>query len=365
MSGNAKRISFGRPMVGDLEKQAVCEALDRKQLTNAGLVKQFEERFQEFTGGQAVAVSSCTAALHIAAMIHFKPGDEVIIPALTHVSTAHAVEAVGAIPVFADVEPHDGNISIRTITERLTPKTKGIVVVHYLGKPPDMRAINVLAREHDLKIVEDCALALGAFQHAHVGLLGDVGCFSFYPAKHITTGEGGMLLTRNPETADRARLHRHFGQAERHGDVTHFGLNYRMTEMQAAMGIVQLGRLPGFLAKRTQNYEFLMQNLPGKIVDSHRGAHYGFTLYLPTELNQKEVLHSLLQRRIEASVYYPKPLTSLSFYKKHYFPCPNAERISCQSICLPVGPHLSQAHMIYMLQSLKEILSPSLAALAS
>jgi len=362
-------------MIGKEEIQAVSEALTKRHLTNAGLVQQFEEHFADFCGGgMAVAVSSCTAALHISAMIHFKPGDEVIVPALTHVSTAHAIKAVGAVPVFADCGP-DGNVSRETIAPVITRKTRGVMVMHYLGKPCDMHDIKELCWQHDLVCIEDCALALGAripnrydldsaTPRTHVGLFGAAGCFSFYPAKHITTGEGGMILTRHPDVAEKARKIRAFGQVERHGDVTMMGLNYRMTEMQAAMGLIQLGRLPGFLRVREANYNALKSNLPVATVDSGGGAFYGLTVHVPEGITQQAMIHRAAVHRIEVSVYYPNPVPSLSLYQSESR-FPNAERISCRTICLPVGPHLGKDHIQHMIRSLGEILSPSSAALAS
>jgi len=185
------RVYFGRPMIGDEEKEAVLSVLSSPQLSQAGAVAAFEEGFQQFIGGGvATAVSSCTAALHLSCMALFEPGDEVIVPALTHMATANAVEAMGATPVFADVSRETGCLDLRTVELHVTEKTKGIMVVHYLGICRDIGLITAFARERKIQVIEDCALALGAnLDGLHVGLMGKVGCFSFYPVKHITTGE--------------------------------------------------------------------------------------------------------------------------------------------------------------------------------
>lgn len=332
------------------------EALGRSRLTNGGMVIQFEEAFQAAVGGgTAVAVSSCTAALHLACLALFEPGDEVIVPALTHVSTAHAVEAMGGRPVFVDVSPN-GNIDPEAVKAALTPKTKGIMAVHYLGQPVDMDGLRQIKWDHGLKIVEDCALALGAADDNgnHVGFLGDGGCFSFYPVKHITTCEGGMFITRSPELAEKIKLRRSFGQAERMGDVTALGLNYRMTEIQAALGVEQLKRLPRFLARRRANFQAVSEGLQ----DFERiggGSHYAITIMLPDHIDRADLFHKLRQKNVEASVYYPRPVPHLTYYNREGS-WPNAERIAYRSICLPVGPHLSKRHIAYMIGTVRELL---------
>src|SRR4051794_22765026 len=199
-------IPFGRPMIGDEERDAVSGVLGGTTLTHGPRVKEFESAFAAFTGApNAVAAATCMAALHLSYLaIDLQPGDEVLVPAQTHVATAHAVEACGGRPVFVDADPRTGNLDLDDLEAKLTDRPRAIGLVHYLGLPVDMRRVMELARANDLYVVEDCAVALGAHvDGTHVGLLGDVGCFSFYPVKHITTGEGGMVITRRAELADR------------------------------------------------------------------------------------------------------------------------------------------------------------------
>ncbi|MCP5050228.1 MAG: cell wall biogenesis protein, partial [bacterium] len=195
---------------------------------------------------------------------------EVIVPALTHTATAHAVELTGAKAVFVDVEKKTGNIDIDQIEPAITPVTKAISVVHYPGLPVDMDKINTIARRHRLAVVEDCALALGSYYKGkHMGLWGDVGCFSFYPVKHMTTAEGGMLICKDETIARSIREKRAFGMDKHVGqrklpgiyDIKELGFNYRLNEIQSAMGIQQLKRLPGFLKKRKENYQRLTEGL--------------------------------------------------------------------------------------------------------
>lgn len=366
-----KRIYFGRPLIGDAEKLAVTDALSRSRLTNGGVVREFEEAFENYVGGgRAVAVSSCTAALHLACLRYFEPGDEVIVPALTHVATAHAVEAVGAVPVFVDVSRETGNIEPDAVNAAITPRTRGIMAVHYLGRPCDMAALHVIARLNDLRLIEDCALALGArANETHVGLIGDAGAFSFYPVKHMTTGEGGMLLTKHPDAAEEAKLRRAFGQAGRHGDVELFGLNYRMTEMQAALALEQMKRLPRWLRRRENNYRSIKASLNGlETINSGFGAFYGLSLYLPPDVTQSWALEAFRRRNCEFSVYYPCPVPHLGFYRERYGAkqgqFPNAEEISARTICLPVGPHLGKRHIAYINAVVKETLCGSRSSAA-
>lgn len=167
-----------------------------------------------------------------------------------------------------------------------------------------------------------------------------------------------MFITRNPEFAEKVRLRRAFGQAERMGDVTELGLNYRMTEIQAALGLEQLKRLPRFLSKRRQNYQLVSEGLKD-FQQIGGGSHYAITIMLPDHIDRAELFHKFRQRNIEASVYYPRPVPHLSYYKHKYGirSFPNAERISARSICLPVGPHLSKRHILYMIHTVRELLS--------
>ena len=183
------------------------------------------------------------------------PGDEVIVPAMTHVATAHAVELTGAKPVFVDAEIKTGNIDIDQIEAAITTNTKALSVVHFLGMPVDMDRINQIAEKHNLFVVEDAALAFGTkYKGKHAGLLGDLGVFSMYPVKHITTLEGGLILSKHPDMLEKIALQRAFGVDRTHGErkipgqygVNMLGLNYRMNELQAAIGICQIDRLNDF-----------------------------------------------------------------------------------------------------------------------
>jgi perosamine synthetase len=349
------KIHFGRPMYGNEEQKAAAFILKKRKLTCAGQVKAFEEQFEQFVGGgQAVAVSSCMAALHLSYLVKgIGPGDEVIVPALTHVATVHAVELVGAKPCFVDCHPESGNLDPELIEGAVTERTRAISLVHFLGQPAYMRSTLALARKHNLYLVEDCALALGSrhgLTNAHVGLIGDCGSFSFYPVKHITTGEGGMFLTHNPELAEKARYMRSFGITEDKSDVISLGLNYRMTEMQGIIGQEQLNKLPRFLNIRRRNAELLrgiLQQRGYKVI----GDSYALSVFVDVETDRNEVRHRLLQERIETSVYYARPVCDFTYYQKKYprrWDVPHARTICEKTIALPVGPHLTTDDIRWM-----------------
>jgi dTDP-4-amino-4,6-dideoxygalactose transaminase len=248
-------------MIGAEEKRAVLECLESPQLVHGPLSIEFENSFSLFMGGGfSTSTSSATTALQLAYLtLGIGNGDEVIVPSLTHVASANSILSVGATPVFVDIDSQDGNILVSQITQAITPQTKAICVVHFLGIPVDMKAIMEIAKSNNLFVVEDCALALGSrVQGTHVGLIGDCGAFSFYPAKHITTGEGGMLVSKNGDLIDRAKKVKAFYYDKGVGDrkipglydIVGFGLNLRMSEIAAALGNAQLKRATEFILKR-------------------------------------------------------------------------------------------------------------------
>jgi perosamine synthetase len=376
-----RTIPFARPWITDQERQAVLEVLQGDILTHGPQNHAFEEEFAHFVGEGAhcVAVSSCMAALHLAYLqLGIGPGDEVIVPAQTHVATAHAVEIVGARPVFLDCEPATGNIDPGRLEALVTPRTRAIGLVHFVGIPCDMDAIMAVAGRHGLKVVEDCALAVGArYRGMHVGLIGDVGCFSFYPVKHITTGDGGMLVSRHGELAERVRKARGFGVdrtfAERSipgmYDVLSLGVNYRMSDINAALGRTQLRRVGEILERRKTNFNRLRHGLRElddiRIIDATGPAacnsHYCLTVVLsgPLEDRRNEIVGRLKEAGIGTSVYYPQPVPRMTYYRKKYGyrpeAYPEATAISDYGIALPVGPHLHEDDVTYIIKHFTQI----------
>lgn len=359
-------IPFARPWLTDEDRAAVDRVLQGHVLTHGPECEAFEHEFAEFLGGgvHCVTVSSCMAALHLAYLdLGIGRGDEVVVAAQTHVATAHAVEWVGARPVFADCDPATGNVTPQTIADAISTRTRAIGLVHFLGVPCDMEAIRDLADAGDLAIVEDCALALGARRDGrHVGTVGDVGTFSFYPVKHLTTAEGGMFVTRHADVAARVRRLRAFGVDRGHSersmpgvyDVPTLGLNYRMSELQAALGRTQLSRAPEILSRRRENFRRVREPLVDAgihVLDADDAAaessHYALSAVLPGGAGgpRERVVEALREAGVGTSLYYPHPVPRLSYYRERYRYVdgfhPHAEEISDASITLPVGPHLT------------------------
>jgi perosamine synthetase len=371
-------------MVGEEERAAVSDVLAGSILTHGPRVKEFEAAFADFTGAPyTVATATCMAALHLAYLaVDLGPGDEVLVPAQTHVATAHAVELCGAKPVFIDAEPRTGNIDLDLVEDLITERTRAVSLVHYLGRPVDMVRLLDIAKRHGLYVVEDAAVALGArVGDTHVGLLGDIGCFSFYPVKHITTGEGGMIVTTREDIADRTSKQRAFGidksvlADRRHTgayEIEYAGLNYRMGEMGAAMGVAQMAKLPGFLEARERNYDLLAEGLGQveelELLDSGhdgelRASHYCLVGVLrePLADRREEIIEALKAEGIGTSVYYPKSLPDTKYYSEKYGyapgSCPVATRISTESIAFPCAPHITESDIERIVDGVKRVLA--------
>ena len=379
-------IPFGKPIIGLEEREAVMQVMDGSILVHGPIAKKFEKDFAAFTGSQnSISVSSCTAGMHLIYFaLGYGPGDEVIVPAQTHIATAHAVELTGARPIFVDAEEETGNININLIESAITPKTRAIAVVHYLGVPVEMPKIIDIARKYNLFVLEDCALSPGAtIDGIHTGLHGDAGVFSFYPVKHITTAEGGMIILKDNELAKKLDLLKAFGVNRTHSerkipgvyDATDLGFNYRMSEIHAAIGIEQIKKLKNFLKKRKENFlelERLLKNITGLRVLSQpsdgylESSHYclGALLDGDIALKRPNIISSLSKKGIGTSVYYPQPVPRMKYYKDKYGyeenNYPVAAMISDSIIALPVGPHLNVKDMKIIGSELKSCIEQSL-----
>lgn len=381
-----REIPFGRPLIGEEEKAAVMDVLSGPILAHGPRGKQFEADFAAWTGApEAISVANCTAGLHLVWFaLGIGPGDEVIVPAVTHTATAHAVELTGARAVFADIDRTTGNIDAVALEAAITPRTRGICVVHFLGLPADMDRINAIASKHNLFVLEDCALAVGSrLNGVHAGLLGGAGIFSFYPVKHMTTAEGGMIITRDAELARKLRLAKAFGvdrSVEERAvpgiyDVVSLGFNYRMNELAAALGIVQLRRMDGFLATRAKNASALraavesidgLHQLAGADGASTH-SHYCTSVVLPDDVAGKraDVALAMKAQGVGTSVYYPGPLPQLTYYREKYgfrrgqFPA--GEWFSAGTLALPCAPHLDTDDMarvgLALAHAIKEVRS--------
>ncbi len=358
-------------MIDHQEKDAVMNVMNGSILVHGPIATQFENKFASFTNApHAVSVSSCTAGMHLIYFaLGYGPGDEVIVPAQTHIATAHAVELTGAKPIFVDAEQNTGNIDIEAIEAAINSKTKAIAIVHYLGVPVNMPKVVQIAKKFNLFLLEDCALAPGAkIDGIHVGLHGNAGVFSFYPVKHLTTAEGGMIILKDKDLAEKLKLLKAFGVNRTHGerkipgfyDTVALGFNYRMSEIHAAIGVVQVDKLSGFLTKRKNNFEALeghlkkikgLRILPQPSDGFVESCHYCLGVLLDNEIvpNRSEIINLLTEKGIGSSIYYPQPVPRMKYYKEKYGydekKYINASRISDGMIALPVGPHLDLEDM--------------------
>ncbi len=378
-TGSVREVPFARPSIDDTDRSAVMRILEGHVLTHGPECKAFETDFSNFIGkdvaGNAVTsvtVSSCMAALHLSYLhLGLKPGDEVVVPAQTHVATAHAIEWVGAKPVFVDCDERTGNATAAHFERAITTKTKAIAVAHFSGIPCHMTDIAELAKKHNLAIVEDCATSVGAkWDGVHVGMFGDLACFSFYPVKHMTTAEGGMIMGRDAARLGSIARLRAFGVDRTHQersvpgfyDAPTLGLNYRMSEMSAALGRTQLAKMPTLLAKRVANATRLTSALTKtdrvRVLETGSpratNSHYCLVAVLDKKLgpHRNQIVAALNARGVGTSVYYPQPVPRMKFYQDKYgwnaAAFPNATRISDESIALPCGPHLSNDDVDYV-----------------
>jgi dTDP-4-amino-4,6-dideoxygalactose transaminase len=360
----------------DEELIAVTDTINSKWISIGPRCEELETKFKEALDVKhAISLSNCTDALHLAMILNgVSAGDEVICPSLTFAASVNCIKYVGAVPVFCDIEGYDNfNIGPEQIEKLITPKTKAIVVVHMAGFPADMNAIMDLARKYNLKIIEDaCHGPLSEYDGKKLGTIGDVGCFSFFSNKNISTGEGGMLVTNNDAIAAKCKLLRSHGmttmsyqRASGHAtsyDVVELGYNYRMDDIRASIGIVQLKKLRSDLEARAsirEKYLNMLRDIEDVIIPFH--AHQGFVsnYIMPIVLRNSNVeirdgIRSYLhQRGIQTSVHYPA-VHRFSIYKQHYAQLPVTEYVSDNEITLPMFASLTDGELNYITTSLKD-----------
>ena len=358
-------IPIARPIIGDEEEAAVLVALYSDRLVQGARVRELEEHFAAFCGTrEAVAVSSGTAALMTALSVHgLGPGDEVITTPFTFAATANAVLFTGARPVFVDVRPDDFNIDPSLIEAKITPKTRAILPVHLYGQPCDMAAVMSIAHRHGLLVVEDAAQAHGAsFDGKTAGSFG-TGCFSFYATKNMTTGEGGMITTDDAAIAEKARRFRAHGESSRYVSES-LGYNFRMAEIQAAIGLTQLRMLPERNEQRRANAAYLTERLRGVVTPKEMPGCYHvyhqYTVRVPsadgTSTERDALASKLANAGIQTKVFYPVPVYRQPLYlnlgyREHL---PVAERLSREVLSLPVHPALSRDDLKTIVRAVNE-----------
>ncbi len=376
-------LIFGNPLIEAEEIAEVTRSLQSGWLGTGPKVKQFEEMFAQYKGSPyGLALNSCTAALHLSLLaIGVRPGDEVLVPAMTFAATANAVIHAGGRPVFVDCERDTQNISPDDLARKITSRSRAVIPVHFAGRPCDMDDIMALARKHRLKVIEDCAHAIETEYHGkHAGTFGDLGCFSFYVTKNIVTGEGGMVITRRKAYAERIKvlaLHgmskdawRRFSDAGyKHYKVVHAGFKYNMMDIQAAIGIHQLPRVNRYWQRRQQiwlryNEAFadLPVILPRDPEPNTRHAFHLYTLLLDIQrckMRRGVFLQKMTEARIGVGVHYIA-LHLHPFYRKTFGyrrgDFPNAEWISDRTVSLPLSPKLSDQDVDDVIRAVRSIL---------
>jgi len=377
-----RKIPIALPSTGEEEWQAVREPLMSGWLTQGPKVAAFERAFAErHQVRRALATTSCTTALHLAlAALDIGDGDEVIVPSFTWVATANAVLYCGGTPVLCDVDRRTNNIDVASAAKKLTPRTKAVIPVHLFGLCADMEALRTMLPQH-VKIIEDAACAAGAsYRGASAGTLGDAGCFSFHPRKSITTGEGGMLVTNNSDLAARADVLRNHGasisEEQRHhgpqpyllASFEELGFNYRMTDVQAAIGLVQLAKLDVFLEERDRWARFYREQLaeiewlqqPVRPNDG-RHAWQAYVTYVDpqrTPLPRNQIMAELHSRGI-ATRPGTHAVHMLGFYQKH-FGCtaddlPGARDCARNTMAIPLHNRMSEDDYVYVVDCIKDI----------
>ena len=367
----------------DAEKNAVIEVLDSKWLSSGVKTKEFEECFSNYLGRNvySTALSSATASLHIALLIAgIREEDEVIISGLTFVADANVVRMCNATPIFCDVNSlEDWNPSVEDIKFKVTKKTKAVIVVHFAGYPiEDIEELARFCKENNIVLIEDVAHAVGAsYNEKKCGTFGDMACFSFFSNKNLSTGEGGMFVTKNIEFDRQAKFLRSHGMTsmtiDRHEgrtisyDVIQPGLNYRIDEIRCALGLVQLSKLDSNNQKRKELVEYYINEIQillkelivpfVNISDKTHSSYHIFPILLPEDLDRVVVMNALKEKGIQSSIHYPS-FKDFSYYEKYCtYELKSADEISKRVLTLPLYPEMTTDMVDMVLSSLKEAIN--------
>jgi perosamine synthetase len=357
-------IQMAKPVIGEEEIAEVEAVLRSGFISDGETVRKFEIEFSNFTGTtHAVAVNSGTAAIYIALLAHgIGPGDEVITSPFTFIATANAVLLTGARPVFADIRPDTFNIDTDEVVKKITRRTKALLPVHLYGQSCDMEALIEIAGRCGLAVIEDACQAHGAeYLGKKVGSFG-TGCFSFYPTKNMTTGEGGMITTNDADIAARARMIINHGQRERYYHET-IGYNFRMTNIAGALGLCQLKKLAYMNDIRIRNAEVLTAGLkdmeglilPVSCYTRHVFHQYTIRLTQGFRVTRGEFRERLRSHGVITEVYYPRPVHKQPLYENlgYHDRLPVAEKIAGEVVSLPVHPSLSEPDLQYIVESIR------------
>ncbi|HEU4863630.1 MAG TPA: DegT/DnrJ/EryC1/StrS family aminotransferase [Candidatus Limnocylindria bacterium] len=352
-------IPIARPQMGEEEKERVWEAMSSGSLAQGPRVKQLEEEFAAFVGADhAVATSSGTTALHLALLGHgIGDGDEVITVPFTFIASANSIVYTGARPIFVDIDERDFTMDVSQVEAAITPRTKAIMPVSLYGQPADMPAIGEIAQRHGLAVIEDAAQAHGAAVGDRKSGTWGAGAFSFYPTKNMTTGEGGMITTRDGAYAERVRLLREHGMKVRyHHDIV--GYNFRMTDIAAAIGLAQLPKLPGYNERRRAIAARYDAELKGVITPYVRsGVTHVYHQYTIRVHERDAFAEKLKERGVGSAIYYPipvhrqKPFVAMGYGDQSF---PVTDRLTELVVSIPVHPSLSDDEVSTVIGAVNE-----------
>lgn len=361
-------IPVAKPIISHEEVAAVSEVLLSGMIASGPKVTAFEREFAGLCrSSHAVAVSNGTTALHAALLAAgIGPGDEVIVPAFTFFATASSVSMCGAKPVFCDIDEKTFNIDPSAIGNLVTGRTKAVIGVHLFGQPFDVDAVKETCSAKNLTLIEDAAQAHGALYHGEpVGGLGDYACFSFYATKNLITGEGGMVTTNNKAAMERLRIIINHGQSEKYLH-TRLGYNYRLTDIAAAIGLVQLKKLEKFNSRRRKNAQYLSSNIKHKglitpfVADGIQHVFHQYVLRITGEfpMKRQEFMDYLKGKGVGSAIHYPIPLHQQPYYgsSEGDDPCPVATKAAAEVLSLPVHPALDGRELAYICDTINRVI---------
>ena len=376
-------LVFGSPLIGDDEKREILDSLETGWLGTGPKVARLEREFRDYAeAGHAVAVNSCTAALHLSMLAAgIGPGDEVITTALTFCATVNAIIHAGATPVLADVDPITSNIDPKKVEAKITERTKAILPVHFAGRACDMDALVAIAKRREILVIEDCAHAIETtYKGKHAGTFGTFGCFSFYVTKNMTTGEGGMVLTPDEKLADRVKIlalhgmskdawRRFSDEGYKHYYVVECGYKYNMMDLQAAIGIHQLHRIQKNWERRRDvwsTYQEELRDLPLTLpAPPEEGTRHAYHLYTvlidphQSRVARDQFITAMTGENIGVGVHY-QSIPIHPYYQQRFGwrpeDYPNSFRIGQQTVSLPLSPKLTDRDVSDVIRAVRKIL---------
>ena len=365
-----ERVSLVKPTFYKKDEEDICKILRSAYVRQGPYTKQFEEQFAETVDAKyAYAVSSGTAALHIAYLSLLKPGDEVIAPAFTFIATISTVYFSNAKPILADVNPYDYLLDPEDVKEKITTKTRALAPVHLFGNSCDMKTLNEIAEDHNLYLVNDCAQAHGTLYNGKdLGSYETLNCYSFYPTKTLTMGEGGIVTTNDEKLYTRGCLLRSHGDDARYHHII-YGLNYRPTDISSAIGINQLAKLDQYLKARRHAGKKLKQAIdkidavtPQAITPNSNPSYSYFSVRLELEqlkCTRDQFMKALQAENIDCGVHYPIALTQQPVVKELYPPqsCPVSEDLATRILSLPMHPFLTDQELDYIIEGVEKVVN--------